>query len=58
MTAPETINGVPIEEYVPYTLADASKLSGVSARRLREWDASGLLVPARAEPDRRRPFSR
>lgn len=41
-----------------FTADTVARLTGLSVRQLHDWDRSGFFVPALADPDRRRPYSR
>lgn len=41
-----------------FTVEHAAKATGVSQRRIRYWDRTGVLVPSLADDNRRSPFSR
>lgn len=41
-----------------FTVEHAARVTGVSERRIRYWDKTGVLVPSLAGENRRSPFSR
>lgn len=41
-----------------FTVEHAARVTGVSERRIRYWDKTGVLVPGLADGNRRSPFSR
>ena len=41
-----------------FTVEHAARVTGVSERRIRYWDKTGVLVPSLASGNRRSPFSR
>jgi DNA-binding transcriptional MerR regulator len=47
-----------LTEYGAFSLEQASKLSGTSARQLEYWDETGFFQPQYATENRHRPYSR